>query len=118
MDMIRYMQEHERSVLKLLESHPDRKKLCKLLADHDKQISWMQHERLVHLITMMFVCLFFFLAFGFMLIHFLIPCILLAVLLLVLTIAYMIHYYRLENGVQRWYFLSNRMREDLRKENS
>jgi hypothetical protein len=87
--------------------------LRELLAYHDKQISWMQHERLAHLITMMFVCLFFLLAFGFTIIHFALPYILLTALLLILSVAYICHYYRLENSVQRWYSFSNRIRTNL-----
>jgi hypothetical protein len=33
----------------------------------------------------------------------------LAVLLLGLVSAYLVHYFRLENGVQRWYHLANRI---------
>lgn len=111
--MIEYMKRHEKYVLSLLETAPTREAFAELLEYHDKQILWMQHERLVHLITMMFVCLFFLLAFGFSMIHFFVPYLLLAALLLILTIAYIIHYYRLENSVQRWYDLSNRIRSDL-----
>ena len=111
--MIDYMKRHEQYVLSLLESSPTREMLAELLEYHDKQILWMQHERLVHLITMMFVCLFFLLAFGFSMIHFSVPYLLLAALLLILTIAYIIHYYRLENNVQRWYDLSNHIRSNL-----
>ena len=111
--MIDYIKQHERYVLDSLESHQEPDKLLELLAYHDKQISWMQHERLAHLITMLFVCLFFLLTFGFTMIHFIIPCILLTALLLVLTAAYILHYYRLENSVQGWYSLSNKIRMKL-----
>jgi hypothetical protein len=111
--MIDYIKRHEQYVLSLLASAPTREALAELLEYHDKQILWMQHERLVHLITMMFVCLFFLLAFGFSMIHFFVPYLLLAGLLLILTIAYIIHYYRLENSVQRWYDISNRIRANL-----
>jgi len=111
--MIDYIKQHERYVAELLESNPERDVQCELLAYHDKQILWIQHERLAHLITMMFVCLFFFLAFGFTMIHFMFPYILLTALLLILTVAYILHYYRLENSVQRWYSLSNRIRTKM-----
>jgi len=111
--MIDYIKQHEHYVTELLESHPGQEKLSELLAYHDKQITWMQHERLAHLITMLFVCLFFLLAFGFTIFHFDLPFILLTALLLILSLAYIIHYYRLENSVQRWYSLSNRIRMNL-----
>lgn len=111
--MIEYMKRHEQYVLSMLETGPKREELAVLLAFHDKQIAWMQQERLAHLITMMFVCLFFLLAFGFTIIYFILPCVLLTALLLLLAIAYIIHYYRLENSVQRWYGISNRIQSNL-----
>lgn len=108
--MIDYIKRHERYIEELLAGNPGAEMLREMLAYHDKQIAWMQQERLAHLITMMFVCLFFLMAFGFTLIHCTIPFILLTALLLILSAAYLLHYYRLENGVQRWYVLSNEIR--------
>lgn len=111
--MIDYIKRHETYVRELLAGHPEKETLAELLVYHDRQISWVQQERLAHLITMMFVCLFFLLAFGWTLIHFTLPYILLTTLLLILSAAYILHYYRLENSVQRWYVLSNQIREKL-----
>jgi hypothetical protein len=111
--MIDYIKRHERYVAEILEKDPGQEILRELLAYHDKQISWIQQERMAHLITMMFVCLFFLLAFGFTIIHFTLPFVLLTALLLILTVAYILHYYRLENGVQGWYSLSNEIRMKL-----
>jgi hypothetical protein len=111
--MIHYIKQHEQYVSEMLEKNPGQETLREVLAYHDKQISWIQHERLAHLITMMFVCLFLLLAFGFTIVHFTLPFILLTALLLILSTAYILHYYRLENSVQRWYSLSNRIRENL-----
>ncbi|HNV56208.1 MAG: hypothetical protein GYA67_09740 [Smithella sp.] len=111
--MIDYIERHETYIRELLTGHPEKETLAELLVYHDRQISWVQQERLAHLITMMFVCLFFLLAFGWTLIHFTLPYILLTALLLILSAAYILHYYRLENSVQRWYVLSNQIREKL-----
>jgi predicted RND superfamily exporter protein len=111
--MIDYMKKHESYVKEMLEKNLDREALLKLLTYHDKQIQWMQHERLVHLIVMLFICLFMLLSFGFAIMRISAPSIILSVLLLILSIAYIIHYYRLENGVQKWYLLSNQIRERL-----
>jgi len=111
--MIDYIKRHERYIAELLETNPGREALHELLAYHDKQIAWIQHERLAHLITMLFVCLFFLTAFGFTMVYFALPCILLTALLLILSAAYILHYYRLENSVQRWYSLSDRIRMNL-----
>jgi len=111
--MIDYIKRHERYVTELLETNPGEDALGELLAYHDKQISWMQQERLAHLITMMFVCLFFLLALGYTLVSPALPGILLTALLLALSAGYLLHYYRLENSVQRWYALSDRIRKSL-----
>jgi hypothetical protein len=112
--MIDYMKKHESYVQEALAKNPDEDKLKELLAYHDKQISWMQHERLVHLIVMLFVCLFTLLVLGFAVIRTSIPSIILFVIFLVLSVAYIIHYYRLENGVQKWYLISNQIKEGKR----
>lgn len=111
--MIDYIKRHECYVLSVLEANPGREALQDLLAYHDKQILWMQHERLAHLITMLFVCLFFLLAFAYTLTSWSLPFIALTALFLILSAAYIIHYYRLENSVQRWYGLSNHIRSYL-----
>lgn len=111
--MIDYILRHETYIRDVMAGHPEKETLSELLAFHDKQISWIQQERLAHLITMMFVCLFFFLTFGWTLIHFTAGYILITSLFLILSAAYILHYYRLENSVQRWYVLSGEIREKL-----
>jgi len=113
--MIDYMKKHESYVQKALTDNPSKEKLEELLAYHDKQIQWMQHERLVHLIVMLFICFFTLIIFGFAVIQTSLPAMALFVILLVLSFAYIIHYYRLENGVQKWYLISNQIKES--KEN-
>jgi hypothetical protein len=109
--MIDYMKKHERYVQKVLATNPDAEKLKELLAYHDKQIQWMQHERLVHLIVMLFICLFTLLVFGFSVIQTSMPSMILFVILLILSGAYIVHYYRLENGVQKWYLISDQIKK-------
>ena len=108
--MIDYMKRHERYVREMLEKKLSPVEVAELIIRHDQQIQWMQHERLVHLITMLFVCLFTLLAGGFAFVMPTIACFILAALLLILAVAYVIHYYRLENGIQKWYALSDQIR--------
>lgn len=105
------MKRHERYVQEMLAKDLQPEALKDLLDYHDKQIQWMQHERIVHLITMLFVCLFTLLSLGFAVLAPALPAIALCVLLMLLTLAYIIHYYRLENNVQRWYDLSNKIKQ-------
>ena len=75
------------------------------LDHHLTRIGFLQHERLVHLIVMLFVALcallFLVLYMSFQILAFLVV----FILLLVLTFFYVLHYYRLENTVIRWYFI-------------
>lgn len=111
--MIDYMKKHESYVQEILKKSYDDEKLRELFAYHDKQIKWMQHERLVHLIVMLFVCFFTLIIFGFAVMQTSIPAIILFIILLGLSLAYLIHYFRLENGVQKWYLLSNQIKNAI-----
>ena len=75
------------------------------LSFHLKQIGFLQHERLVHLIVMLFViiCALIFLTL-FLLKEFMLFLVVF-VLLLLLTLFYIFHYYKLENTVIAWYFI-------------
>jgi len=39
------------------------------------------------------------------------PSIILSILLLILLLAYIIHYYQIENGVQKWCLISNQIKQ-------
>lgn len=114
--MIDYMKKHEAYVREILEKNPPYEALRELLIYHDKQIQWMQHERQIHLIVMLFVCFFTLIIFGFAVIRTSVPFIILFVILLGLSIAYIIHYFRLENNVQKWYLISNQIRKKEKNE--
>lgn len=80
-----------------------------------RKISWLQHERLIHLIvTCLFAVLLFMVLLGFICFSkaVLTP---LIVLLLVLVIPYIAHYYFLENTVQKLYRLFDSMEEKGKK---
>ena len=111
--MIDYMKKHESYINDTLRKSLTKEELKELFAYHDKQIQWMQHERFVHLIVMLFICLFTLFVFGFAVTQTSVLYIILFVILLVLSGAYIVHYYRLENGVQKWYLISNEIRQRL-----
>ncbi|HCR44563.1 MAG TPA: hypothetical protein DIV41_08275 [Ruminococcaceae bacterium] len=83
----------------------------KLLSYHMAKLSWLQHERLVHLIVTMFTALF--LTAFLILLHFMpgLPAALAVIILTVLLVFYFIHYFRLENTVQRWYIIAGELYE-------
>lgn len=111
--MIDFMKRHELDIREALDRNPSPEELRDILKYHDQQIQWMQHERLTHLLTMLFVCLFALLSMGYTINAPAIPCFLLSGLLIILSVAYVIHYYRLENGVQKWYLLSDEIRRKI-----
>jgi hypothetical protein len=77
------------------------------LSYHLKQISFLQHERLVHLIVMLFVIFTVLLFFSLFLLLSNILFLVLFFILLILTMFYVFHYFRLENTVIKWYFIYN-----------
>ena len=78
------------------------------------QISFFQHERLIHLIVTIVFALLEMLTLMIIVFHFSIMVLVLAILLLVLLIPYIRHYYILENGVQKMY---NQYDEFIQNEN-
>jgi hypothetical protein len=104
--MWKYLTDHEKRMLDLLDSELTEASLIEVSAFHEKQIRFMQHERLVALF--MLLCL------GFAVLTHQFFAYALTFILIGLTSAYIIHYFRLENGVQRWYLISNRLDKLLR----
>lgn len=82
---------------------------------HKTQIQYLQHERLIHLMVTLAFALFFIVTILFA-VSFEKPVILLVSLfVLALLVPYIAHYFKLENGVQRWYNLYNRIDEICRR---
>lgn len=108
--MTNYMKEHEIYILKMLQSEED---LLAIVTYHDRQIIWLQHERLVHLLVLIITVFALMISLIGLVILPQLGTILLFLLLLALTIPYVVHYYRLENTVQRWYKISNTLHKRI-----
>ena len=110
-NMKRWCREHERSVTAALEAGEGD---LRLLEDHLEKIRWLQHERLVHLIVTLMTVLAELLAVWLTLtMPELAPWSAAVVLLLAVLLGfYFYHYFFLENAVQRWYKLAERMMEN------
>jgi hypothetical protein len=108
-----YLKSHERFVLDALARPGESPAMSELKDFHDRQLRYMQHERLAHLLVTLFVSTDLLLTIGFIAVHPIWPAFALAALLFALVCAYVVHYFRLENGVQRWYHLANRIDERL-----
>lgn len=80
-----------------------------LKKEHLTKISFFQHERFIHLIVTLFYVLFMlvFLGLGAVFIGFLIA----GIILLIIVLLYVVHYFRLENGVQYLYIQYDKMNE-------
>lgn len=105
--MEEYLKRHEAWIKGLLASTDEAFDWAGLAQFHKTQIAWMQHERLIHLLVTLFFGLFALLTVLFTVA---VPRLELAALiafLLLLLVPYVAHYFRLENGVQRWYHLAN-----------
>lgn len=106
--MKRWCREHEKAVRAALEAGQAD---LGLLEKHLEKLRWLQHERLVHLIVTVMTVLAELLAVWLTLTK---PELApysaaVVVLLAVLLGFYFYHYFFLENAVQRWYVLAERM---------
>jgi Ca2+/Na+ antiporter len=112
--MIGYMKKHEEYLAGILDSNRE-EELGHLREYHKVQIEIMQHERLVHLlVTISFA--FFFLISVLSAVIFERPEIFpLGLLILALLVPYIIHYYKLENGVQKWYGIYSQIDRQLQE---
>ena len=104
-NIMKYISQHEMYIREQLNTDCN---YADLLKYHNKKLQWVQHERLVHLLVTMLVAIFFMFLFGMlMLIKYNLPVMLLLTIVTILLIAYIFHYFRLENKVQHWYKLSD-----------
>lgn len=107
-----YCRDHEKYIEKHLAAGDD---LLQLLNWHEKKLSWIQHERLVHLIVMVMSVA----------VELVIVLIVLfhpetwpwsAVIMLgwmILVVLYIRHYFVLENTVQHWYRIAEELHNKI-----
>jgi len=119
--MYKRLKEHESYIIKLLDSvdsndasdSKDKVDWVALREFHKAQIEFLQHERLVHLLVTLAISLFFLVSVFFSITIARFELFLLDALFLALLVPYLIHYYLLENGVQRLYHLFNRIQDKI-----
>jgi len=112
--MYDYMKRHETLVRAALSADRAGVDWAELTRVHAVQLGYMQHERLIHLLVTLSVALFALLTLLFFIVHPTVAVGVLVLLLLVLFVPYVVHYFRLENGVQRWYDLANEIERRAR----
>ena len=82
-----------------------------VIREHLIQISFFQHERLIHLIVTITFAILEMIAIGLTVVSFTLWIGLLAIALLILLVPYIRHYYILENEVQKMYWQYDKMVE-------
>jgi len=102
-----YLKRHEAFVRSQLASAGEGIDWAGLARFHRTQIDFLQQERLIHLLVTLFFGVCTLLVLLFLVLHPQLMVGVLLLLLLALLVPYIAHYYKLENGVQRWYHLAN-----------
>ena len=112
-NMKRYCRDHEAAVAKAAPS-PE------LLADHMEMLRRLQHERLIHLIVLVMTALAELFTVDLALLHpETNPAAGVAVLVLAVLLGfYFYHYFFLENTVQRWYVVADRLKAAVAEESN
>ena len=82
-----------------------------VIKEHLIQISFFQHERLIHLIVTITFAVLEVIVIGLCVVSFTLGVGLLAIALLILLVPYIRHYYILENEVQKMYWQYDQMVE-------
>jgi|BioPla2DNA2_1021312.scaffolds.fasta_scaffold00462_14 hypothetical protein len=106
------MKKYLNDYIKYIEDIINNNKECdydKLIHEHLIQINFMQHERFIHLIVTCFFAVLLFISIGIYLVAQIPALILLIAILLGLVIPYIMHYYFLENNVQKLYYIYNEL---------
>jgi hypothetical protein len=106
--MIKYMQKHEESMINSLNTE-DGCNWNELIAYHKTQIEFIQHERLIHLIITIGVAIILSSLFIALMVSFNKGLIIIVLMLIVMEVFYIFHYYKLENGIQRWYEIYHKL---------
>ncbi len=105
MNISRYIKEHESWVKRQLINESGNVYREELHKEHAQKIAFMQHERLVHLLVTLAFGAFLLATTLTALFRPFVQLLVLGLLFLILFIPYLIHYFFLENAIQRWYLL-------------
>lgn len=98
---------------KLLENNDSGLSYEELCIEHEKQLIYFMHERLIHLLVTLTFAILAFATFFISVIQFSFGMILLFMAFMVLLIPYIMHYYLLENSVQYMYKQYDRLQQHI-----
>lgn len=111
--MEKRMKEYLMAIDTLLNNQFTKEQWQSYIEKHLIQISFFQHERLVHLIVTVVFALLEMMAFIMVIVAFSPGLMALMLMILVLLIPYIRHYYILENGVQKMYRQYDEMQKKM-----
>lgn len=105
--MRKWCLEHERYIEEKLAGDPGADEFAEVKAIHEKRLSWLMHERLIHLIVLFITVILVLFSMSLIL---LLPDTVYAAfpmfaITFILAVFYVRHYFFLENTVQHWYEL-------------
>lgn len=107
----KYLARHEAYIAERIQKEDG---LPELLDYHRLKLSWLQHERLIHLIVLVLSVIIFCIALAVNAFFPGLPAILFLIIITILMAAYILHYFRLENRTQHWYRLYDEIYQRLR----
>lgn len=110
----KWCRDHEEMVKNALVG-TGRDDLQTILALHEKRLSWLMHERLIHVVVLLITVITALSALGIVL---MVPdsapfSLVFFAVTFVLMVFYVRHYFFLENTVQHWYMLYDLIRERI-----
>ncbi len=103
--MKKYLEEYLEYIANILSEHDENTDVTKLRSEFLIKIQFMQHERLVHFLVTMLVVFVLILSICTYVLQGSIMLLPLILIVLGLTVAYIMHYYFLENSVQKMYVM-------------
>jgi len=109
-DLKKYLFDYIKKIDDLLKE--DKKTDERVLNEHLIKISFFQHERLIHLLVTLFYALIFIVFMGLGFVHYLF--FVLALIILIFLLFYIVHYFRLENGVQYLYIQYDKLKKEIK----
>jgi len=84
-----------------------------VLINHRAMIEFLQHERLIHLMVTLTFGILFVVSMMFSLVYQFMVLMIVDFLLLILLVPYIFHYFRLENGVQKLYWIDKLIQKKI-----
>lgn len=107
---------YQRYMEKLLEENASDTDWKEVLKTHMDKILFFQHERSIHLMVTLAFAVFEFLSIGFASVSDNIMMLVLCIAVLILLVPYIMHYYFLENEVQKMYLTYDEIQKRIRKD--